>query len=527
MLQLLSLFSLPLWVILVVVMVIALYMYGTQSHSTWKQLGIPGPAPLPYLGNAHEIKRLGMAEAFRLWREQYGPVVGVYFMRRPMLLISDINMLKHILVSDFHNFTNRGSPIPKAFMDDVFQGCLLFVEGEEWKRLRGILTPIFTAARLREKTLFINKASQKAVRTLLEAANNRESVPIDEIFRTFTIDVILGTLLSVDPDGNAAAIELFREHVPKMIRPSPFRLKMFLLSGMFPFLSSVLGKVADESKEARQFYVSFISQMAEKRRGAAEGTYKDFLENMAEAETEDSSVTRTKLTFKELVSQASLFFLAGNDTSSLVLTVLAYLLARHQGIQDRLVEEIHKELGDDMDADDFEVSRGGKVHPRLNYDSIQKLTLLKACILEALRLHPVISVFTRQSLQSTEIAGYPIPAGAGVYVPVKTICSDPDLFPDPEVFKPERFLKGHPENQVLESTGAGLAMFLPFGLGPRSCIGMRLGLYQIMMVMAEVLRKVRFVSAPGEFKLPRAVMFGIPPFKEPVMVEVEAREKRS
>ena len=82
--------------------------YGTQTHSVWRKLGIPGPRPLPFLGNAHEIKRLGMAEAFRQWGERYGPVVGVFFMRRPMLVINDVNMLKQILITDFHNFTNRG-----------------------------------------------------------------------------------------------------------------------------------------------------------------------------------------------------------------------------------------------------------------------------------------------------------------------------------------------------------------------------------------------------------------------------------
>ncbi|RUS79291.1 hypothetical protein EGW08_012946, partial [Elysia chlorotica] len=274
-----------------------------------------------------------------------------------------------------------------------------------------------------------------------------------------------------------------------------------------------------------------------------------------EAESEEGAGSRTKLSFKELVSQASLFFLAGNDTSSFVLAVLAYLLARHQDVQDRLIAEIDRELGPDATSpgtlaptptsssspstaaaaattasSPLSSSPLGKTAPPpLNYDSIQKLHLMKACVLEALRLHPVISVFTRQALESTEIAGYPIPAGAGVYVPVKSVCSDPDLYPEPELFKPERFLKGHLESLMTDSAsggvGLGSAMFLPFGVGPRSCIGMRLGMYQVMMVMAAVLKKVRFVSAPGEINIPRAVMFGIPPFSEPLMVEVEAREQ--
>ena len=228
--------------------------------------------------------------------------------------------------------------------------------------------------------------------------------------------------------------------------------------------------------------------------------------------------------------QASLFFLAGNDTSSMCLTVLAYFLARHQDIQDKLVEELDRELGPDTSASDEDI-RSAK-SPKsclLNYDSVQRLRLMKACVMESLRLHPVISVFSRQCLESTEISGYPIPAGAGVYVPVKSVCSDPDLYPEPELFKPERFLKDHLENQMTEAgsaggVGLGASMFLPFGVGPRNCIGMRLGIYQIMMVMAAVLRRVRFVSAPEEFKLPPAVMFGIPPFSEPVMMEVEARD---
>ncbi|RUS79292.1 hypothetical protein EGW08_012947, partial [Elysia chlorotica] len=94
-------FNIPFWIVLIVIIVTLLYIYGTQTHSVWKDLGIPGPPPLPFLGNAHEIKRLGMPEAFREWGRSYGPVVGVYFMRRPMLVVSDVNMLKQILITDF------------------------------------------------------------------------------------------------------------------------------------------------------------------------------------------------------------------------------------------------------------------------------------------------------------------------------------------------------------------------------------------------------------------------------------------
>ncbi|EEC13038.1 cytochrome P450, putative, partial [Ixodes scapularis] len=179
------------------------------------------------------------------------------------------------------------------------------------------------------------------------------------------------------------------------------------------------------------------------------------------------------LTIVDIAAQCRLFFAAGTDTAMAAMMAMAHLLALHPECQEKLISEI-----------DATVEKDG-----VTYESIQSMHYLHACVKETMRLYPGAMFLMRTCTQETTLAGINFKPGMNVDIPVVGIHYDPEFYPDPESFKPERFL---PENKDSHTPYT----FLPFGSGPRSCVGMRLGYLTVKVVMVCLLQHVKFGTCP-------------------------------
>ena len=152
----------------------------------------------------------------------------------------------------------------------------------------------------------------------------------------------------------------------------------------------------------------------------------------------------------------------------------------------------------------------------LGFEDVQQLPYLQAVIQETLRLYPPSAIIFRLSTQDTTIAGMPVPAGTGVWIPVHVVNRDPENFPDPDNFLPDRWLdSSEPVNSVLS--------WLAFGGGPRHCVGQRLALLELKLSVVRILRSVKVVSAtPEELNVADITSLLTP--TEPVLVRFEKRE---
>lgn len=179
------------------------------------------------------------------------------------------------------------------------------------------------------------------------------------------------------------------------------------------------------------------------------------------------------LTDDEILAQCMVFVLAGQHTTSTTLALFAHSIAKSQDIQQKLYDEINTVLGQDSP----------------DYDNIQKLTYLDMCLSETLRKYPVATLINREARNDCIIKGVKIPAGMNISIPVTCVHSNPQYWPDPDTFDPERFSK---ENKSKQQPFT----YIPFGGGPRICIGMRLSQYEIRMAAVAMLRK--FLLFPCE-----------------------------
>ncbi|XP_061106988.1 thromboxane-A synthase isoform X2 [Conger conger] len=419
-------------------------------------------------------------------------------------------MLRQIMVKQFSLFPNR---MTIRAATRPMSDCLLMLKDDRWKRVRSVLTPSFSSARMREMVPLIRTATHTLMGNLQDRAQSGESFDIHRCFGCFTMDVIASVAFGTQVDSQKNPDDPFVNHAQKFFSFTFFRPIMFLLIA-FPFLIPPLaGLIPNRARdEVNAFFITCIQEIIKQReQQPASERRRDFLQLMLDARGSSEFVglerfdvvnqadeqpgpstdprpaqdppprrtQRTPITEDEVVGQAFIFLLAGYETSSNTLAFVCYLLATHPHCQARLQQEV-----------DHFYSR----HDSADYHSVQELKYLDMVISEALRLYPPGFRFAREVEQDCMVNGQFLPKGATLEIPAGYLHYDPLHWPEPERFHPERFTEEarssrHP------------FVYLPFGAGPRSCVGMRLAQLEIKMALVHIFR--RFTVLPcAQTKVP-------------------------
>ncbi|CAI9741127.1 cytochrome P450 3A24-like [Octopus vulgaris] len=189
------------------VLLLALYLYGRRPYSYFKELGIPGPEPICYLGNLKEIGKRGNGYAYKHFREIYGNLYGLFFGRLPICVTSDPEFIQEILVKQFSNFTNR----TVLFGDEISQLTLPLTKDDHWKYLRTVLTPTFTSHQMRRMNTMIQTYANILVEKFGNLADNGEIREVKTYIR-ITDDEILAQCVVLFLSGyetTASALSFF------------------------------------------------------------------------------------------------------------------------------------------------------------------------------------------------------------------------------------------------------------------------------------------------------------------------------
>lgn len=395
--------------------------------------------------------------------------------------------------------------------------CLLALRNEHWKRVRSILTPSFSAAKIKEMVPLINTATDLLMNNLNVYAESGDAFDIHKCFGCFTMDVIASVAFSTQVDSQNNPDDPFISHTKIFFSFSFFRpIMMFFIA--FPSIAVYLMRLIPNKRrqEMNSFFINSIKKIIQQREEQPpEQRRQDFLQLMLDARTSKESVPlekfdtehpaeepnhanqrtqpmtsnqnnrlhpkedptrrpqRKMITEDEIVGQAFLFFLAGYETSSSTLAFTCYLLAIHPECQRKVLEEV----------DDFFTR-----HESPDYTNVKELTYLEMVLSEALRLYPPALRIERSIDQDCVLNGQRLPKGATLEIPVCFLHYDPEHWPEPEKFIPERFT---PEAKASRHP----FVYLPFGAGPRNCIGMRLAKLEIKMALVQLFRKFSIVAS--------------------------------
>lgn len=227
-------------------------------------------------------------------------------------------------------------------------------------------------------------------------------------------------------------------------------------------------RVEFPDKGDSQYALDFTKHLIERRLRENE-KHDDALQMYMDTKMQQNGkggVQLSESAMNDISAQCMCLFIAGSDSIALTVTCAAYSLALHPDIQEAVIKEV--------DAAD-----------EATYESLRSMVLLDAVVSETLRMYSPTSVLTRICSQSTTIAGVRFTPGMRVEIPAHAMHYDPEFFPEPEIFKPERFLPEHKDS-------INTYTYLPFGVGPRSCIGMRMGMVQVKYILYRLLQNVTF-----------------------------------
>ncbi|CAO2630208.1 Cytochrome P450 3A9, partial [Lemmus lemmus] len=444
-----------------------LYRYGTYTHGTFKNLGISGPKPLPFVGNVLAYRN-GFWEFDKQCHEKYGKIWGFYEGRQPVLAIMDPDMIKSVLVKEcYSTFTNRRVLGPVGFL----KKAITLSEDEEWKRLRTLLSPTFTSGKLKEMFPIINQYADLLVRNLRHGAENGDPINMKDIFGAYSMEVITSTSFGVNIDSLNNPQNPFVQKVKKLLKIN-FLDPFFLSVILFPFLIPVYDalKMTVFPNDAINFFKTSVEQMKESRMRDKEKQRLDFLQLMINSQNSKGKEYHQGLSDLEIVAQSVFFIVAGYETTSSALSFAMYLLAAHPDVQKKLQDKIDVALPNKAPA---------------TYDALVQMEYLDMVVNETLRLYPVGGRLERVCKADVEINGVLIPKGTVVMVPTYALHKDPKCWPEPEEFRPERFNKKN-QDSIDPYT------YQPFGSGPRNCIGMRFALMNIKVALVRILQNFSF-----------------------------------
>ncbi|XP_041853699.1 thromboxane-A synthase [Melanotaenia boesemani] len=497
-----------------------LYWYSVYPFSVLSRCGIKHPKPVPFYGNIFMFRE-GFFKPLNNIIKTYGRVCGYYLGRRPVVVIADPDMLRQVMVKDFSSFPNR---MTLRFATKPMTDCLLVLKNEQWKRVRSILTPSFSSAKMKEMVPLINTAADALIKNLNVHAESGEPFDIHRCFGCFTMDVIASVAFATQVDSQNNPDDPFVHHAQMFFSFSFFRPMMLFFiafpSIMAPFARFIPNKRRDQMN---QFFITCIQKIIKQREEQPpDQRRRDFLQLMLDARTSKECVSlehfdtasnadeienrshqvqslssdqenghphsqespnrrpqKKMMTEDEVIGQAFVFLLAGYETSSNTLAFTCYLLALHPECQQKVHEEV----------DDFFTR-----HDSPDYTNVQELKYLDMVVSEALRLYPPGFRFTRDIDQDCVVNGQFLPKGASLEIPAGFLHYDPEHWPEPEKFIPERFT---PEAKASRHP----FVYLPFGAGPRNCVGMRLAQLEIRMALVHLFRRFHIVAC-SETKVP-------------------------
>ncbi|XP_054632526.1 thromboxane-A synthase isoform X1 [Dunckerocampus dactyliophorus] len=486
-----------------------LYWYSIYPFSVLARCGIKHPKTVPFFGNLF-LFRQGFFHPLSDLIKTYGRVCGYYLGRRAVVVVADPDILRQVMVREFSSFPNRGTI---RFASKPMSDCLLMLRNEQWKRVRSILTPSFSAAKMKEMVPLIQAATTALIDNLDVHAESGEAFDIHRCFGCFTMDVIGSVAFATQVDSQNNPDDPFVRHAQMFFSFSFFRpIMMFFIA--FPHIVAPLAGLIPNKRRSQMnnFFINSIQRIIRQREEQPpEQRRRDFLQLMLDARgskeydplehfdtvsPEQQSVSSPEnslhardlptrrpskklMTEDEIVGQAFVFLLAGYETSSNTLGFTCYLLALHPECQRQVQEEV----------DDF-----FRRHESPDYTNVQELKYLDMVVCEALRLYPPAFRFARDIEQDCMVNGVLLPKGTSLEIPAGFLHSDPEHWPEPEKFIPERFT---PEAKASRHP----FVYLPFGAGPRNCVGMRLAQLEIKMALVRLFHRFTLLVC-SETKVP-------------------------
>jgi enediyne biosynthesis protein E7 len=427
----------------------------------------PGPPRREALGILRKLRadRLGlMSEAVR----EYGDAVRVSIGPKKLYIFNAPDHAKHVLADNAANY-HKGIGYTEA--KRALGDGLLTSEGALWKEQRRTIRPVFQHKRIAAQSdVIIDEALGLVDRLRAYEGADRPVDVLDEI-TALTLGVLGNTLL----DADLGAHESIGHSFEAVQDQAMFEMETL---GLVPRWLPLKGQRA--FRHARSDLERITGLLVEQRKANPSASGDDVLTRLIESTAKE---TDKRVGDRRMRDELVTLLLAGHETTASTVGWTLNMIARHPEVRDRLHAEAVEVFG-------------GR---RPVYEDLTRLRYTNMVLEETMRLYPPVWILPRRALADDEVGGYHVPAGAEVLICPYTMHRHPRYWPDPERFDPERFAPD------AESDRPRYA-HIPFGAGPRFCVGNHLGMIEATFVISTLMRDLRLERRPGTEVTPEPMM---------------------
>nr|XP_012230588.1 PREDICTED: cytochrome P450 4C1-like [Linepithema humile] len=465
--------------LLLCIFLILLCHYLIHHGRFWQLIDqIPGPPPLILLGNTLLWCTGSLEEQLKTLEKYvniYYPIAKIWSIHIAIVMAGHPDDVETIL-------SNPKEHIGKGFIYTMMQPWLgtglLISDGTKWHERRKMLTPAFHFNILKQ---FVNILIEEGNHMSQCLKDNKELIVNDllSFISHHTLNTICETAMGISMKDMGEFQQQYREAVHETNQIIVARLaRPWLYPDVIFALSSLGRRQAKNLKILHGFTEKIIAERKQFHK-STDGQYLKQFHNDSVNDDEDIiGARRKRLALLDLLIAASYnnkmsdldireevdtFMFEGHDTVAMSICFTILLLAEHKNIQDRVRREVNAVM----------LENNGK----LTMTALNNMPYLERCLKESLRLYPSVPNIVRVASEDVKIQSYIVPSGTLLYVPIKTIHRHPDLWPNPDVFDPDRFLPENCQNRHPFS-------YLPFSAGSRNCIGQRFAMFELKATIA-------------------------------------------
>ena len=408
----------------------------------------PGPPGNFLLGNLPDFARdvLGFHERCR---DEYGDIVRLRVGSRIIYVVSNPELVNYVLVANHRNFIKHS--FFWRHVTAIFGSGLLTSEGESWLHQRRLMAPQFH----RERITSYADTMVSYTERMLGDWRDGEVRNVHHDMMGVTLRIVAKVLFDADVESDVDIVGSSFDAVTDEIA-ARFRRPVFIpdwvpLPGNFRYRAGV-----------RKLNDVVYRIIREHHANGAQGN--DLLSMLMQTRGEDGS----RMNDQQLRDEAVTLLLAGHETTALTLSWTWYLLSQHPDVANKLYEELERVLGGRAPA--------AADMPALRYT--------ENVILESMRLYPPAYGIGREAVEDCELGGYHVPAGTTIFMSSYVMHRDPRWYDEPKRFRPERWSEGLADRLPRHA-------YMPFGGGPRICIGNSFAMMEAVLLLATIARRYR------------------------------------
>ncbi|KAK9695003.1 Cytochrome P450 [Popillia japonica] len=443
-------------ILILLCLLICVRIVEKSGTNYWRDRNVVFKKPLLFFGNIIDVillRKSFNSVVKELYFELCAPYFGIWYLGDPQLVIKSPDLIKDILVKDFDYFQNRHVSHIED-IDKFTARMLAFMDGSRWKQKRATVTPVFSSNKLKCCHVHIREIAKTMICHINTTKLNVQ-MDLKKLCKEYTIGALSVIIFGLN-------ISCFNTQSP-ILKINPCLSLLDSIQFTLYFSKSYLLKVFIPKYikcSAKQIMIEFVSDILNKKR--------KLLSNNIGFNVLNSLIDDEDNNLDDVISRLSEFFIASYHSTSSSISLALYELALNKNIQSKLRQEINENF-DKYDD--------------ISYNELIFMEYLDKIIHETLRKYPIMSIIGRTCVRSYKMpnCALTIEEGVRVLIPLSALHHDPKYFPEPNLFDPERFSKENIRERPAYC-------YLPFGAGPRQCLGEKMALLIMKLAVVYIIR---------------------------------------